>query len=1028
MSSDAEPDAFAPGYIAAQSSGRIVPVAKFYRFCPETQFRDTLIVRTMVELIESRRMDTCSLNGLIIEYYHENLRNTAVNTRPASWSDKPFEYLKHAFWPTQVEWDEYEAAVRLRGKPSPTNPEAGIPAELQKLAVSKFKRWQFLKAEILNVTHAEWVKLFPNGQMASGSAGIHEYVEKLRIILFKKWCFEPTSKGSTIVYKAQPIPDKFIPFTTWHLWVAIGPCAGSKCRAVFNNECCQPAAPPNAKNGADTSELPTGVNAIAAALQQDKTKFFSRSAMRIHESPQRKQPSGGVDSSVSSVKDQIKSLKYLVKCDLTSPTDKLKYSERLHQAHVSVLNAGLSPLTQSSATTDTETVEQASSSRDNSPLDSTVHAGPHMQTLIDVTNTKAQQLFETYRPPHTLSLGASFVDSVAPQRLFGTGTETFQSMQCCLSGSILPIEQYLNWLSEKKTLHIVPAIRCGSCLFQSALHGIKEIVHNNPSYRPWGASPKWKEFTCSDFRHHVLRLMEDSISIAFTELQFTGFDNFESLILDEGDHGISRHERRGCVEPAVFSDCEAYFELMKDESAYGNFACLVGIAIFFKVQLHVWMFGSKEPVIHNPTAKHAINLFKADTSHHYDGLSHSNDLQFLRAESGYVYDIDSCEQHGGRGDAGSCIHCTQGNGHLIYRNGVISQLDFEDLEGMIDASADAAHSACDATVRIHASVPAAVLSLSTSTPHLAHIAPILPTNSLNVPSPCGAAVRIHAPADALDVLAAPSTAPGAVITPLAHNAAILPTNSLNVPPPPNAALYIMKSETKEGFLDRLVATQGLHIVPAESKGYCFFSATLFGLKQLYYGSKRGSGYMPKVAVSSLDVASMRTNVLQFMQNCIDTSFPLLQHHGYNSFKEMIVDEGCHHGIVDFARRDMGLPSQRYSTADEYFNLMREQGAYANLSVLLATAIVFDVTICVWMFREESPYTYQSSETNEHVVNVVKFDKENHYDGLTNIADLSFLRNPPAGDNTYTFDVDSCLFHGGLGNHDSCKPCNSGDAL
>ncbi len=703
MSSDAEA-AHRPVLIAANPPGRIVPVAKVYRSCPETQYKDTLIVRSMVEIIESMKMDTCSLNGLIIEYYHENLRNTDVNPRPASWSDKPLEYLKHAFWPTQVECDDYEAAIRLRGKPSPTNPEAGIPAELQTQARTKYNRWLVIKAEILNITHAEWVKLFPSGKMPSGSAGMVEHVEKLRNILFKKWCFEPTSKGSTIVYKAQPIPANFVPFTTWHLWVAIGPAAGSRCRAVFNNECCQPPAPPHAKNGADTSKLPSGVNGIVAALQQDKTKFFSRAAMRIHDSPQQKQPSGGIGSSVSSVKDQIKSLKYLVKCDLTSPEDKIKYSERLHQAHVLMSNASLPPLTPSSVTTDSEIVD--------SPSSSTPRAGSHMQTLIDVTNTKAQQLFEASRPPHSLSLCASFVDSVAPQRLFGT--ETFQSMQCCLIGSILPIDQYLNWLSEKKTLHIVPSIRYGSCLFQSALHGIKEIVYSNTSYRPWGVSPKWKEFTCSDLRHHVLALMEDSVSVAFTELQSTGFDTFESLILDEGvQFGISRHERLGRVDPAMFSECGTYFELMKDESAYGNLSCLAGIAIFFKVQLHLWMLGSKEPIIHNAAAKHTINLFQADhQGHHYDGLSHSTELQFLRADSAYVYDIDSCEQHGGRGDADSCLHCTQGNGHLIYRNGVISPLEFGQMEGMYDTPASTARSECDAAVTIHASIPAAVLPLS----------------------------------------------------------------------------------------------------------------------------------------------------------------------------------------------------------------------------------------------------------------------------------------------------------------------------
>ena len=242
----------------------------------------------------------------------------------------------------------------------------------------------------------------------------------------------------------------------------------------------------------------------------------------------------------------------------------------------------------------------------------------------------------------------------------------------------------------------------------------------------------------------------------------------------------------------------------------------------------------------------------------------------------------------------------------------------------------------------------------------------------------------------------------------------------NAPPTPDVDLAL-SAETTDGFLDRLVATRGLHVVPAVNNGACFFEASLFGIKMLLYGS---TGYKPKVAVpqwNEFDVASMRTHVLGFMQEFVDTSFPLLTSFGYASFRQIITDEGNAHGIKDHGRRDLGLPPQTFSQASQYFALMSSPSAYANLSVVLATAIAFEVTIHVWMRRLNLPEIYGDSE-NIHVVYVCKSDRDAHYDGLSANGDLSFLRNPPTGDNTYIFDVDSCQQHGGFGEQVACKLC------
>jgi hypothetical protein len=177
----------------------IVPVFKVYRTQDEQVFKDTLVVRSMIELYESKRTDTCSLYGLLTEYYHSQLRDTVTNPRPKTWPAD--HYLTLSFFKSEQEWNAYFEGVRLRGKPSPTNPEAGLPAHIYREAHLKHEKWKLIKAEILNHTHVEWVKMFPSGRMKSGDADIMVYVERLRVTLFRKWELQETSKTSKIVYK-----------------------------------------------------------------------------------------------------------------------------------------------------------------------------------------------------------------------------------------------------------------------------------------------------------------------------------------------------------------------------------------------------------------------------------------------------------------------------------------------------------------------------------------------------------------------------------------------------------------------------------------------------------------------------------------------------------------------------------------------------------------------------------------------------------------------------------------------------------
>ena len=200
-------------------SDSIVPVKKTFRILEDQIWKDTVLVRAMVGIVESRRTDTWSLYALIVEFYHEEMRDVKRNPRPASWAKlHANHYLTHSFFDSEQEWVAYFEGVKLRGKPSPANPELALPARLFREAHLKHEKWKLLKSEILNYTHVEWVKMFPSGRMESGETDIMVYVERLRKTLFKKWCFEPTSKTSKMVYKVWGL--KMLGIMHHALWFA----------------------------------------------------------------------------------------------------------------------------------------------------------------------------------------------------------------------------------------------------------------------------------------------------------------------------------------------------------------------------------------------------------------------------------------------------------------------------------------------------------------------------------------------------------------------------------------------------------------------------------------------------------------------------------------------------------------------------------------------------------------------------------------------------------------------------------------
>ena len=207
-------------------------VTKSYRRVSDTQeFLDTLLVTSFLAVLESgrARLDS-NWPPVLVREYHQRLRDEMSNPRPPNWSAT--EYLRHSAFKSDAEWIAYfESSKKLYG------PDPGMPPLIHEWAQRQYIRWQFLKRDIFNHTHAEWKRQFPGGKVPTGKKR-WEMIECFRDVLFKNWMMAPTSKAGHCNYKAQPMPDDFIPFSTWHLWVRMGPGAGACMNEGFINQCC----------------------------------------------------------------------------------------------------------------------------------------------------------------------------------------------------------------------------------------------------------------------------------------------------------------------------------------------------------------------------------------------------------------------------------------------------------------------------------------------------------------------------------------------------------------------------------------------------------------------------------------------------------------------------------------------------------------------------------------------------------------------------------------------------------------------
>ncbi len=184
----------------------------------------------------------------------------------------------------------------------------------------------------------------------------------------------------------------------------------------------------------------------------------------------------------------------------------------------------------------------------------------------------------------------------------------------------------------------------------------------------------------------------------------------------------------------------------------------------------------------------------------------------------------------------------------------------------------------------------------------------------------------------------------------------------------------------------LQCVHGFRVMFAQPKGACLFEATLLCIQELVLSSA-GDSYKPLPMLTlvfsnwkSLTVTAFRQFILSYMRSTLTCSFQSIQNSYYDSFEDIILDEGKTCGIMDYALRDSGKDPELFETTDAFFDLMSPESAYCNLSCLLAITVVLDIQVHVWVRGQDLPEIY-GSRASQHYISLIKSDRIAHYDGL-----------------------------------------------
>jgi hypothetical protein len=516
---------------------------------------------------------------------------------------------------------------------------------------------------------------------------LSDIVEKLRRQLFDVWV--KTNDQGVIMYRSRPIeecPD-WTPGAYWSSWKILGPPAGDGASALLGDLSAEP------KPFGD-DKMPSAINTLL------NDRFTSRQDQRNSQTKAAAAAMNGskVESSVSStpVKNQtrprngiklfdahtrereqrILRLEKLLSIHGLSALDHVKYSQELKL----VLEEPVISLQSCLIQTD-----EVQSPRSDFSLS---FSSPNSASKLMLETNSTQVLSEFVQAPTIIDSTPSLDQSATLESFLCKTNENCHTLtvayvqRTCDDEHIkcaIDKNSYCDWLETSEKLCIVPSEPNGACLFESLLHSIKEIYYSDSLWAEDAIlQVNWPELTVLDFRLASLLMMKNLQNVPFELLTIHGYKTFSEMILDEGHkHGIIDHECRNSGEPPkIFESTSIYFELMKSPSAYGNLSVLLGISILCKVTVNVWIAPSNLAEVYNSGQRHTIHLMKTDRNSHFDALSTSTKLFYLRhgepeGDKTYKYSIDNCPVHGGSGISRICFYCSNYVGHEYFENGTI---------------------------------------------------------------------------------------------------------------------------------------------------------------------------------------------------------------------------------------------------------------------------------------------------------------------------------------------------------------------
>ena len=446
--------------------------------------------------------------------------------------------------------------------------------------------------------------------------------------LFDIWCVEPTKK-SNAKYKRFPMPDDYIPFSCWQLWVDIGPPAGDACNLILKVEfIAPPSASFIAKNGASTEEPPAALLALNAGVQSGR--FISRRAMS--QLPASTKPECSPTSSIQGerlsrdkMNDKISQLKWLAVSEFCSDAQKAGYRRQIHDIMTANCDSSSSPMSTSTLSAEFPSIPTSVSKP--GAVQEEVAISCARKSVLNSTQLATRQLNEQVASAVVFSPLKSFLlgEEVTEEQ------ENSEPQNCY---RLMSFVDYKKWLKFTHNLHsnCVPAD--GACLFESTIRCIKELVScsEGDSYRPStilaALCPDWTTVSASSFRKAILTIMQSIQMCHFPALDPFFYDNLNQLMLAEGCEGgrtggiVDHKFRNDGKPPQQYSTADEYFKLMASESAYGNLSMLLAICICCEIQIHVWICGKDLPEVYGAaTSTHYISFIKQNRLDHYDGLT-----------------------------------------------------------------------------------------------------------------------------------------------------------------------------------------------------------------------------------------------------------------------------------------------------------------------------------------------------------------------------------------------------------------------